>query len=148
MQLLRVPEPEASRVVRDTARLDPVARNAVERARRSEAAALAAAAARTSTARIVVARPNTGAGLYHGEWADNAAHGLGRAVWGNGDWYAGSWRGSAPHGYGVLVLASGMQYEGEFSAGAPTGRGAFWGEDGRRLTGDRLFAALVSARTR
>jgi hypothetical protein len=123
-------------------------REAVQRARSTEARALTQARSRAGVAQVVPGRPSAGAGVYYGDWSDNGASGVGRAVWASGDAYAGGWTASRPNGYGVLRLADGRRYEGEFSAGSPTGRGVFWGADGRRLTGDRLFDALVSARSR
>lgn len=143
-----VPTPPTSTIVTnayDISQLEPDQREALERARRSEARALTAA--RGASDRTAPPR-GSASGIYNGQWSSNGASGLGRATWSNGDAYAGNWRTSRPHGYGVLRLAGGMRYEGEFADGAPTGRGVFWGADGRRLTGDTLFAALVRARTR
>ena len=129
----------------DLAQLDPDARALVQRARASETTANAEAARRAGA--IAVTRPGSGIGSYRGAASGGVANGLGKAVWNNGDAYAGAWTGSQPNGFGVLRLANGSRYEGQFAGGAPTGRGVFWNEEGRRLMGDRLFAALVRARS-
>lgn len=128
----------------NSAQIEPGLRAVVEQARRRQNYARDRAA-RSANARTLAGAER--AGRYLGDWADGGPSGLGAANWTDGARYEGSWRRARPDGLGVLSLANGIRYEGEFNDGSPTGRGVFWGGDGRQITGEALFGALVAARS-
>lgn len=144
-----LPSPAVAEPMRapfDLTAIDPAARRAVERARRDQERAIAAALqARTSrdAGRFLARHMHNGA-LYDGQAVNGVPEGEGRAVWPNRDRYAGNWQRGRPHGFGVYRFADGRVYEGAFSAGAPTGEGVFWDAEAQAMTGEVLFNALVT----
>lgn len=63
-------------------------------------------------------------------------HGVGYALWQNGDWYHGSFRDGKQHGRGTYGCSNGGSYDGEWAEGNHHGRGTYCCPDGGSYDGE------------
>ena len=73
---------------------------------------------------------------YAGEVSSGKPHGLGTAIWHNGNHYEGEWRDGQRHGSGIFTWTDGSRYEGRYVNGKPSGQGKYSWPDGAHYQGD------------
>lgn len=74
--------------------------------------------------------------VYSGGWNNGRWHGVGQAIFANGDTYQGDYHMDQRHGRGRYAWADGRSYEGDFKIDKRHGKGTFYWPDGARFEGD------------
>jgi hypothetical protein len=70
--------------------------------------------------------------IYKGGWNNGQWHGVGEAIFANGDRYNGDYHLDQRHGHGRYGWSDGRVYEGDFKADKRHGKGIFYWPDGAR----------------
>lgn len=74
--------------------------------------------------------------VYSGGWNNGRWHGVGQAIFANGDTYQGDYHMDQRHGRGRYAWVDGRSYEGDFKADKRHGKGVFLWPDGARYEGE------------